>query len=205
MTLCMLLDVCRLQRNARLVVRVCAFFYCCCCCSFTPFNRIFIAMNQSSMADLTTSCSLITFDGKVTNQPNQRRASVPLCKIWPQRNAQTKIFNSVCHSDWFLDAVICCCCCSILLLFVVEHITWTKIVTRTCFECERDRMQTIHKFDFYFFWMRYLVCMVRCRLCHCFLFTLSLGFFLSFNLSFFGCLCCCSSGCLSLFIVCNLV
>lgn len=43
---------------------------------FSPsLNRIFIAMNQSSMAALTTSCILITFDGQVANQPEPNGAS----------------------------------------------------------------------------------------------------------------------------------
>lgn len=127
---------------------------------FTPFNRTFIAMNQSSMAALTTSCILITFDGKVTNQTCQkekrlrcRASSFSLPKTGPlEWNKDAKVFHSLCHFGglWFC---------------FVETVSWTKTVWQS--ECvlpfsgkKRDWMQTIHKFCFYFsgFWYIWCVC-----------------------------------------------
>lgn len=201
------LGVCRLQWNAALVLFS---FLCLFLCSFTPFNRIFIAMNQSSLAALTTSCSLITFDGKVTNQPEQRNIRTTFQKYGPRKS----YIHFVIRTDFWMLLLFF----FFVYLFVCYGICnkhgqrlWQRPALNVSeIECKQyiNLIFTFSGWDILcaFTFIVVVVIVVCVPLLSfrsisfvCSLFGISIYLFLA------ACTVRCSSGCLSLFIVCNLV
>lgn len=112
-------------------------------CSFTPF----IAMNQSSMAALTTICSLITFGGKVTNQERGRVETTILWKTGPlKRNTLRK-------------GLVFSVSCRLIMVCFLETVSEPKIVTKTA-TLETSEMECKQYINFVFLDGTFL-CMVR--------------------------------------------